>query len=456
MNRLKQTMLLAGDLLVLYLSLFLSVSLRNFEIGKNSFSHLFPVLTPLYFFAVVVFFIIGLYDIGRLKNTWQFYQKIIYSAVIWFFVGIAYFYLVPSISVTPKTILVLNTFFGFGFIALWRAFCNRFLSHSIWKNNIVFVGLNAESAELINILEEEKSLGYEVLGLVEKPENVPNSIHLPVVEDLKSLAQNCKKSIHLIVISPAFAGEPTFVKDLYGYLFQQVQMVELAQFYEEILGRIPPATFSEAWFLTNLHEQQKKMYDRFRILIDFSVAIFLGIIFLVTFPFIALAIKLTSKGPIFFIQTRVGRVNKNFRLYKYRTMKVLNSDGSAETTGPQFASQNDPRITTVGTFLRRTRLDELPQFINILKNEMGLIGPRPERPEFAAQLTSKMPFYALRHLIKPGLTGLAQLHKAYYGTIDENLRKLEYDLYYVKNRGFFTDISIMLRTINIVMRMRGR
>jgi lipopolysaccharide/colanic/teichoic acid biosynthesis glycosyltransferase len=137
-------------------------------------------------------------------------------------------------------------------------------------------------------------------------------------------------------------------------------------------------------------------------------------------------------------------------------MKVLNSDGSAETTGPQFASQNDPRITSVGKILRRTRLDELPQFLNIFKNEMSLIGPRPERPEFVRQLTDKMPFYALRHLIKPGLTGWAQLHKAYYGTIDENLRKLEYDLYYVKNRGLFIDLSIMLRTINIVVRMRGR
>ncbi len=456
MNRLKQSMLLAGDLCILYFSLFLSVSIRNLELGNKTFSNLSPVLTPLYLIALITFFIIGLYDIGRLKNTWQFYQKIIYSALIWLVIGIAYFYLVPIISVTPKTILILNTFFGFGLIALWRSFYNHFLSRSIWKNNIVFVGLNAESAELINILQEEQNLGYEILGLVESPENVPQSINIPVVTDLKSLAQNRKKPIHLIVIAPAFASQPTFLKDLYGYLFQQVQMVELAQFYEEILNRIPPATFSEAWFLTNLHEQQKKMYDRFRILIDFSIAGLLAILFLITFPFIALAIKLSSKGPIFFVQERVGRINRTFRLYKYRTMKVLNSDGSAETTGPQFASQNDPRITSVGKILRRTRLDELPQFLNIFKNEMSLIGPRPERPEFVRQLTDKMPFYALRHLIKPGLTGWAQLHKAYYGTIDENLRKLEYDLYYVKNRGLFIDLSIMLRTINIVVRMRGR
>ena len=137
-------------------------------------------------------------------------------------------------------------------------------------------------------------------------------------------------------------------------------------------------------------------------------------------------------------------------------MKSLGRDGSAETNGPQFASVNDMRITIFGKLLRKTRLDEVPQFINILKGEMSIIGPRPERPEFVEQLTAAMPFYNLRHLVKPGLTGWAQLQNSYYGTVEENLRKLEYDLYYVKNRNLILDIAIILRTFNILGRMTGR
>ena len=145
-----------------------------------------------------------------------------------------------------------------------------------------------------------------------------------------------------------------------------------------------------------------------------------------------------------------------FKVFKFRTMKALTADGSAETQGPQFASDKDSRVTGVGHFLRRTRIDEIPQFINILKGQMSIIGPRPERPEFVEQLTEKMPYYALRHLIKPGLTGWAQIHNAYYGTIEENLRKLEYDLFYIKNRNFALDASIILRTIATVLKMMGR
>ncbi|MBU1613287.1 sugar transferase, partial [Patescibacteria group bacterium] len=130
--------------------------------------------------------------------------------------------------------------------------------------------------------------------------------------------------------------------------------------------------------------------------------------------------------------------------------------GSAETDGPKFAEAHDGRVTKVGKFLRRSRLDELPQFINIFRGEMGLIGPRPERPEFVRQLTERMPFYELRHLVKPGLTGWAQLRYGYYGTIDENLRKLEYDLFYIKNRNIFLDAVIVLRTVNVLVRMIGR
>lgn len=163
----------------------------------------------------------------------------------------------------------------------------------------------------------------------------------------------------------------------------------------------------------------------------------------------------TSSGSIFFIQERVGRHGKKFKMIKFRTMHHPVGQDSAEAEGAQFATKNDPRITTVGKWLRKLRIDELPQVWNVLKGDMSFIGPRPERPEFVEQLTERMPYYALRHLTRPGLTGWAQVRYRYASTLDDNLIKLQYDLFYVKNRSIILDAAILLKTINTVLRSQG-
>ncbi|MEK7680824.1 MAG: sugar transferase, partial [Patescibacteria group bacterium] len=310
------------------------------------------------------------------------------------------------------------------------------------------------------LIRAEPQSGYFVIGIISK---VPVSQQLNeklqgicIGATINEINQKTQTTASIIVISPEFENEQNLLKELYESLFRQASIVSLSDFYESFMKRIPPFTFSEGWFVANLHEQQKKVYDQFKILVDYFLGVILGIIFIAISPFAALAIKINSKGPIFFCQNRVGRHGVNFKVYKLRTMKVLAADGSAETQGPQFAANDDSRITAVGKFLRKTRIDELPQFINILKGQMSLIGPRPERPEFVRQLTEKMPYYALRHLVKPGLTGWAQIHSAYYGTIEENLKKLEYDLFYIKHRNFTLDASIILRTVATVLKMMGR
>ena len=176
---------------------------------------------------------------------------------------------------------------------------------------------------------------------------------------------------------------------------------------------------------------------------DIAFSLFLLTISLPFTPFIALAIKLDSKGPIFFTQIRTGKDGKTFKAIKFRTMII-----QAETNGPQWASKNDPRITRLGKFLRKTRIDEIPQLINVLRGEMSLIGPRPERPEFLEQLQVEIPFYKERLLIKPGLTGWAQvIGPAYGGSKEESLEKLQHDLFYIKNRSLALDISIVIKTI---------
>ena len=167
--------------------------------------------------------------------------------------------------------------------------------------------------------------------------------------------------------------------------------------------------------------------------------------------FFGLLIKLTSKGPMFFKQTRVGFKSELFTIYKLRTMAI-----DAEASGAQWAKKNDSRITPLGRFLRQTRIDELPQCWNVLKGNMSFVGPRPERPEFTKELTEKIPYYDLRHLVKPGLTGWAQVNYPYGASIEDSLKKLQYELYYIKNQTLLLDLNIMLRTLITVFQRAGR
>ncbi len=453
MLRLKQLTLLAGDLITLYIGLYFALYFRYLKVPGENLQDLLSPMTHLFFLATVILFIAGLYDISKTKNSWVFYQKIILSALAWTIFGIIYFYTNPKTAIAPKTILLLTAIIGFGLISLWRFFYNKFISTTL-KYNIIFAGVTNEVKELINNIQNNPRLGYFVLGVIGEPDHSLSNITFG--KTIAEINNQTKNYANIVVLSPHTTADANLLKELYQSLFQQVSIVNLSDFYEMVMHRIPPFTFSESWFVANLHEQQKKIYDRFRILTDYVLAVIIGIFFIATFPLIALIIKINSKGKVFFSQNRVGRQGLVFKVYKYRTMKTLAADGSAETGGPQYAADKDTRITAVGKFLRRTRLDEIPQFINIIKGQMSVIGPRPERPEFVEQLTEKMPYYSLRHLIKPGLTGWAQINNAYYGTIEENLQKLEYDLFYIKNRNLTLDISIVLRTINTILRMAGR
>ncbi|HLD60971.1 MAG TPA: sugar transferase [Patescibacteria group bacterium] len=457
--RFKQLTLLLGDLLMLYAGLYLAIIIRYLQWPEAGVGDLLYPMTRLFLLAVIILFIVGLYDIAQLKRVRATAQKAALSGAVWLSLGALYFYLDPIPNVTPKTILLLTTITSFTLITLWRYIYKRFISSVIGRTTVVFAGLSPETVELLQLLSNEPQRGYRVIGCIIAPTQTlpPECSLFPCASSLSELIQqNNGQHPGIIVTAPSHANDTVMLGELYQAIFRQVSIVSLADFYEQVLKRVPPFTFSETWFITNLQEQHKKIYDRFRILIDYAIALLMAVFFFITFPLIALLIKFSSRGPIFFRQTRVGRLGQLFVIHKYRTMRALHADGSAEITGPQFASVNDPRVTGVGRILRRTRLDELPQCINILRGDMGIVGPRPERPEFVEEVSKAMPFFTLRHLIKPGLTGWAQIHESYYGTLAENIYKLQFDLYYIKNRSILLDIAILLRTINIVLRMIGR
>ncbi|MFH1534764.1 MAG: sugar transferase, partial [Patescibacteria group bacterium] len=223
------------------------------------------------------------------------------------------------------------------------------------------------------------------------------------------------------------------------------------KFYESVTGKIPVSLIDKTWFLENLLEINKQTFEKFKRVVDIIFSIILFIPFIIVYPFAALAIKINSKGPVFYKQKRVGKNEKFFEILKFRSMVA-----DAEKNGAEWAKENDKRITIAGNILRKTRIDELPQIWNVLKGDLSFVGPRPERPEFVQELENQIPHYSMRHLVRPGLSGWAQINFPYGASVEDATEKMQYDLYYIKNRSFLLEISIMLKTIMTLLSHSGR
>jgi exopolysaccharide biosynthesis polyprenyl glycosylphosphotransferase len=224
--------------------------------------------------------------------------------------------------------------------------------------------------------------------------------------------------------------------------------------YEEMTSRVPVQHLESDWIIRSFVDELRVsgIYELSKRLLDIVGAVFGLIIFVLLLPFIAFAIWVDTGSPVFYSQDRLGRGGTRFKIYKFRSMRQdAEMDG-----GPYTTMENDPRVTRVGNFLRRSRLDELPQFWSVLRGEMSLVGPRAERPSLVKEYQKQIPFYRARLLVKPGLTGWAQINYGYVSSVTETVVKLEYDLYYIKHRSFPMDFSIILRTIGTVLRRTGR
>lgn len=256
-----------------------------------------------------------------------------------------------------------------------------------------------------------------------------------------------------VIIDPSHEVSKQETDSLVSLRLRGTPILSLSEFYEKFWFMIPVHDIGDDWFLRSQGFSMlgSPISKRIKRLIDLILSsVLLG----VSAPlvlFFGLLIKLTSKGPIFFTQTRVGLGSELFTLYKLRTMVV-----DAEASGAQWATENDIRITPLGRFLRQTRIDELPQCWNVLKGNMSFVGPRPERPEFTKELSQEIPYYDLRHLVKPGISGWAQVIFPYGASVEDSLRKLQYELYYIKNQSLLLDLNIMLRTLITVFQRGGR
>lgn len=356
----------------------------------------------------------------------------------------------------PRHIVGFYALVSVPLLSLWRWLYIVIFTAPQFRRRALIVGAGWAGRTIAQAIRHNLSADYEIVGFIDDDPNkqgqtIEGISVLGNHGNLVALAE--EKGVSEIVLA--------ITRDLRGDMFQAImdcnergiQITPMPILYEQMTGRVAVEHVGDNWLVVLPINGVSvfSLFMLFKRLADVIVSV-LGLAFLsVVLPFVALAIYLESPGPIFYSQERVGRAGRIFRLLKLRSMVP-----SAEQNGqPRWASRNDERVTRVGRFLRRTRLDELPQFLNVLRGEMSLIGPRPERPEFVAELQKRIPFYRSRLAVRPGLTGWAQVNYPYGSSVEDALVKLQYDLYYIKHQSFYLDLLILLKTIGVVLSFQG-
>lgn len=452
-SKLQKLSLLAGDVFILYLSLYLTLCLRYLTTPNwITWSNHFNPFTIAFAAWLLIFYISDLYNIHIAINNSKFFNLTIRSVIFASLLSASFFYLNPFISIAPKrNLLIYLVIFTILFIS-WRRLFNTLLFSYFPKEKLVIIGYNKKVKELAKILEQKPHLGYKISLIVgQVDENEINSIPTSSnINELSDIIKNQKISTIILASDPNQSDK--LRASLFPLLHLKTNFISLPNFYEQITGKVPIDAISEMWFLENLSEGNKRFFDLQKRIYDIALAL---IMLALTWPLwiiIAIAIKLESKGPAFFVKEgsiRLGQNNKTFKTIKFRTMREEGNDR-------KLTVANDPRITKLGSFLRKTRLDELPQVINILRGELSFVGPRPERPVYIKELEKQIPFYHERLLVKPGLTGWDQVSGQYHSpSVEDTLKKLQYDLFYIKNRSLYLDVSIILKTIAIVLKRGG-
>jgi exopolysaccharide biosynthesis polyprenyl glycosylphosphotransferase len=432
--RTAKTLLLAcGDIALAYLALYATLFFRygNNEFAENWARHAGP-FTLIFAVWAAIIFIVGLYDLEALRSRIELASRTIEALIAATLLSMAIFYFMPGIGIAPKTNLLAVVGSYAVLFAGWRLLTMHLFSRERFRLKVVFLG-NDEHEDLRSMLDENPQLGYACLGVFD----AEGSVELP----------DCD----IIVVSGGLKGHHDMIGRLYRKFFERTAIIDYSAFYEKIRRAVPESVLDERWIVDQLAGRESTVYESFKRLFDIASVMILAMPTLALFPLIAAIIWIGDRGPILYRQTRVGQGGKLFRIVKFRTMRV-----DAEKHGAAFASKQDPRITRVGRFLRSTRLDELPQIWNILVGDMSFVGPRPERPEIEAELAKSIPLFPVRHLVRPGLTGWAQVSAPYAATLDDHLIKLRHDLYYLKYRSLTLDAAIILRTVYSVLKRKGR
>lgn len=412
----------------------------NYEYGL-------PKLACLTLLTILFSYYFDLYEPQLLLDRREIYFRVLFVVGLLCLATSALILLFPNVGMA-RNIFPLGFLFLTIALLLWRRTFDWVLSKKVFCERVYVLGGGDYALSVSQIISERKDLGMRIIGgdglSPEKSARRKNAIDALAKFDL------FQPSIDRVIIAMEDRRGELPVQELLALRFKGVAIEEASGFLERLSGKIQLDGLRPSSFLFTEGFRVRPSQQLTRRIASFLVAALGLLLFLPFFPFVALAVRLSSNGPLFFRQTRIGMNGKTFSVYKFRSMVQ-----DAEASGAKWATRNDPRITPFGNFMRKTRIDEIPQLWNVLRGDMGLVGPRPERPEFVPWLAEQLPFYDLRHMIRPGLTGWAQVRFKYGATLEDSREKLEYDLYYIKHMSLGLDLMIMFETIKTIVRRRG-
>jgi exopolysaccharide biosynthesis polyprenyl glycosylphosphotransferase len=466
--------LLGGDLVAFIISGAMAVYFNPKIDDKTLFllEHLMPIsLVGLTY--MVVLYIADLYDYQRDYRRWSNIAQLILACFIGALAVIVLFYF-PLGAFVGRTLLIIQASSFAGLLVLWRLVFSGIALPERLQRRLLIVGAGSSGRQILQAIRKRPRSGLVAVGFLDDdPRKIGAAVgDLPVLgqtDRLPEFAQELNASLAVVAITHEKSQK--LIRTLTRASWHGLQVIDMPSFYEFLSGKVPIDHISDVWVLFN-GLNKHRFYSRYlKRLIDLGLAILWLTVTAPVSLLMALAIKMDSPGPVFYRQERLGYEAKPFRIIKFRTMIH-----GAEKLGPQWSESGDPRVTRVGRWLRKTRLDELPQLLNILKGEMSFIGPRPEREVFIKKFQDEiprvikgrrstdppglavscgyretLPYYSYRLLVKPGLTGWAQVMYPYASSLEQTKEKLQYDLYYIKNMGFFLDLAIILKTVRIVI-----
>jgi exopolysaccharide biosynthesis polyprenyl glycosylphosphotransferase len=457
------TLLAIGDFIVAVLALGIALyfwSLGDRWLGVSEEFLRTRVPAWFYFLPLVwLLLLVELYDSHR-AGDWRHTVRGVISALV---IGLGiYLFLFFYFADPPRSLLPRRGVAAFLIAAplltlAWRFLYIRIFATPQLMRRFLMVGAGKAGQEMLKVLDQMWPPPFYLVGLVDDdPEKLGQKIGnyqvLGGSDRLLEIVAEQGVSDLLVAISGEISGE--MFQNLLDASEQGVELTRMPRLYEELLGRVPIEHLDANWLLRSFVDEARTsgFYELAKRLLDIAGGLAGLLILAMIFPFVAVTTLLDSGRPIFYSQTRLGRNGKSYEIIKLRTMRQ-----DAEADGqPRWAKEDDERTTRFGKLLRKTHLDEVPQFINVLRGDMSLVGPRAERPELVAHFQEHVPFYRARLLVKPGITGWAQVNFGYAATIEETKRKLEYDLYYIKHRNLWMDLVVLLRTPWTVFGLRGR
>jgi sugar transferase (PEP-CTERM system associated) len=387
-----------------------------------------------------------LYEPQRISGRWEIYFRLLLVLSVLSFVLAGLLFSFPEIDI-GHNVLVLGVSVLTILLVIWRLAYEWIIGLPSFRERVYVLGNGERARALIETLRTRRDAGMEVVNGDGK-----GAFNLDLERFAADLRSFCvpKPPIDRVIVAMENRRGSMPVRELLDLRLRGVVIEDASFLMERLLGKLPLDGLNPSALIFTHGFNVKASQQIVRRLVSILVS-FIGLVLCLPFiPIIILAVRLSSPGPIFFRQTRVGLRGRPFSVIKFRTMRQ-----DAEANGAVWATKNDSRVTSLGRFMRKTRLDEIPQLWNVLRGEMGFVGPRPERPEFVQWLNSEIPFYELRHIIRPGITGWAQVRYRYGASLEETRQKLEYDLYYVKHLSIGLDLLIMFETIKTIILRRG-